>query len=54
MASPFVAGLAALLKGQGRTNVQVRQAIEQTADAVQGTGSYSRYGRINSNDAVRY
>ncbi|KAA0548990.1 peptidase S8 [Bacillus sp. BGMRC 2118] len=54
MASPYVAGLAALLKGQGRSNVQVRQAIEQTADAVTGTGSYSRYGRINSNDAVRY
>jgi thermitase len=54
MASPFVAGLAALLKGQGRSHVQVRQAIEQTADPVSGTGSYSRYGRINSNDAVRY
>ncbi|TKC14349.1 S8 family peptidase [Robertmurraya kyonggiensis] len=54
MASPYVAGLAALLKGQGRTNAQVRQAIELTADSVQGTGSYSRYGRINSNDAVRY
>jgi thermitase len=54
MASPFVAGLAALLKGQGRTNVQVRQAIELTADPVRGTGKNSRYGRINSNDAVRY
>jgi thermitase len=54
MASPFVAGLAALLKGQGRTNVQVRQAIELTADPVSGTGKNSRYGRINSNDAVRY
>lgn len=54
MASPFVAGLAALLKGQGRTNVQVRQAIELTADPVSGTGKNSKYGRINSNDAVRY
>jgi thermitase len=54
MASPYVAGLAALLKGQGRTNVQVRQAIELTADPVSGTGKNSRYGRINSNDAVRY
>lgn len=54
MASPYVAGLAALLKGQGRSNVQVRQAIELTADPVSGTGSNSRYGIINSNDAVRY
>ncbi|WP_246943150.1 S8 family peptidase [Bacillus pinisoli] len=54
MASPYVAGLAALLKGQGRSNVQVRQAIELTADSVSGTGTYSTYGRINSNDAVRY
>jgi thermitase len=54
MASPYVAGLAALLKGQGRTNVQVRQAIELTADPVSGTGRYSTYGRINSFDAVRY
>lgn len=54
MASPYVAGLAALLKGQGRSNVQVRQAIEYTADAVYGTGTYSTYGIINSNDAVRY
>lgn len=54
MASPYVAGLAALLKAQGRTNVQVRQAIELTADPVNGTGKNSKYGRINSNDAVRY
>ncbi|RBP07773.1 S8 family peptidase [Rossellomorea aquimaris] len=54
MASPHVAGLAGLLAGQGRNNVQIRQAIEQTADPISGTGSYFQHGRINSYDAVRY
>jgi thermitase len=54
MASPYVAGLAALLTAQGRTNVQVRKAIELTADPVNGTGRNSTYGRINSNKAVKY
>ncbi|WP_243387602.1 S8 family peptidase [Bacillus kexueae] len=54
MASPHVAGLAALLASQGRNNVQIRQAIEQTADSISGTGLYFKYGKINSYDAVRY
>ncbi|SDJ82617.1 S8 family peptidase [Sediminibacillus albus] len=54
MASPHVAGLAGLLAGQGRNNSQIRQAIEQTADPISGTGSYFQHGRINSNNAVRY
>ncbi|OIU72036.1 S8 family peptidase [Rossellomorea aquimaris] len=54
MASPHVAGLAGLLASQGRSNVQIRQAIEQTADPISGTGSYFEHGRINSYDAVRY
>ncbi|MGR3764053.1 S8 family peptidase [Rossellomorea sp. NS-SX7] len=54
MASPHVAGLAGLLASQGRNNVQIRQAIEQTADPISGTGSYFEHGRINSYDAVRY
>ncbi|WP_235848440.1 S8 family peptidase [Litchfieldia alkalitelluris] len=54
MASPHVAGLAALLAGQGRSNSQIRQAIQQTTDKISGTGSFFRYGKINSNRAVRY
>ncbi|WP_409253806.1 S8 family peptidase [Bacillus sp. SCS-153A] len=54
MASPHVAGLAGLLASQGRTNVQIRAAIEQTADPISGTGTYFQHGRINSYDAVRY
>ncbi|WP_257349863.1 S8 family peptidase [Pseudalkalibacillus decolorationis] len=54
MASPHVAGLAGLLAGQGRSNYQIRQAIEQTADNTSGTGYYFEHGRINSYDAVRY
>jgi thermitase len=54
MASPHVAGLAGLLASQGRSNSQIRQAIEQTADYVSGTGTYTQHGRINSYDAVRY
>ncbi|WP_079525253.1 S8 family peptidase [Halobacillus hunanensis] len=54
MASPHVAGLAGLLAGQGRNNVQIRAAIENTADPISGTGYYFEHGRINSFDAVRY
>ncbi|SFA43785.1 thermitase Serine peptidase. MEROPS family S08A [Parageobacillus thermantarcticus] len=54
MASPHVAGLAALLASQGRNNVEIRQAIEQTADKISGTGTYFKYGRINSYNAVTY
>jgi thermitase len=54
MASPHVAGIAALLVAQGRTNRQVRQAILATADPIRGTGVYWAYGRVNANRAVRY
>ncbi|WP_044022720.1 S8 family peptidase [Bacillus sp. SG-1] len=54
MAAPHVAGLAGLLASQGRTNSQIRAAIEQTADPISGTGTYFEHGRINSHDAVRY
>lgn len=54
MASPHVAGLAALLAGQGKNNSQIRQAIENTADQISGTGTYFKYGRINSYQAVNY
>jgi thermitase len=54
MASPHVAGLAALLASQGRNNVEIRQAIEQTADKISGSGTYFKYGRINSYNAVTH
>ena len=54
MATPHVAGLAALLDSQGRSNTQIRAAIENTADAISGTGTYFEHGRINANKAVNY
>ncbi|WP_236838637.1 S8 family peptidase [Caldalkalibacillus salinus] len=54
MASPHVAGLAGLLASQGRNNVNIRQAIEQTADSVGGEGYYWQHGRINSWNAINY
>lgn len=53
MASPQVAGLAALLAGQGRSNTEIRSIIQNTADPVPGTGTYWIYGRVNANRAVR-
>src|SRR3989344_9270853 len=49
MSTPFVAGLAGLLFAHhpGWTNSQVRNKIESNADAISGTGTYWRYGRIN-------
>jgi thermitase len=54
MATPHVAGLAALIwaRGQCTTNVCVRNKIEATADAVPGTGTYWKYGRVNYGNAV--
>jgi thermitase len=54
MASPYVAGQAALLKGQGKSNAQVRAAIENTADYMSGVGYYVDHGIINVNDSVQY
>ncbi|ARI76449.1 S8 family peptidase [Halobacillus mangrovi] len=54
MASPHVAGLAGLLASQGRSNSNIRAAIEQTADSISGTGYYFEHGLINSYDAVTY
>ncbi len=54
MATPHVAGLAALLSSQGRSNSQVRAAIENTADSISGTGYYFEHGRINAYRAVNY
>ncbi|MDQ0229321.1 S8 family peptidase [Metabacillus malikii] len=54
MASPQVAGVAALLASQGRGNAQIRTVIQNSSDPVQGTGTYWLYGRVNANRAVRY
>ncbi|PEN92653.1 alkaline serine protease [Bacillus cereus] len=52
MATPHVAGLAALLAKKGYTNTQIRQIIEKSADKITGTGIYWKNGRINANKAV--
>lgn len=54
MASPYVAGQAALLRGQGKNNVQTRAAIENTAVYMSGVGTYVQHGLINVNASVRY
>jgi thermitase len=53
MASPHVAGLAALLASQGRTNAQVVEAIRKGADPIPGTGTNWLYGRVNAYRSVR-
>ena len=49
MSTPFVSGLAALLKGQnpGLSNSEVRNKIESSSDSISGTGNYWTWGRIN-------
>ena len=54
MASPQVAGIAGLVWSTGvKTNTQVRQRIESTADIIAGTGSAWSKGRINACRAVK-
>ncbi|NDI35412.1 peptidase S8 [Chengkuizengella sediminis] len=48
MATPHVAGLAALLATQGLTNVEIRNVIESTAEPISGTGTYWEHGRVNA------
>lgn len=49
MASPHVAGLAALLFGKGvKSDGDVIRLIEENADPIAGTGSYFIFGRINA------
>ncbi|KEK23456.1 S8 family peptidase [Bacillus gaemokensis] len=54
MATPHVAGVAALLANQGYNNTEIRQIIETTSDKVSGTGTYWKSGRVNANKAVQY
>jgi subtilisin family serine protease len=64
-ASPFVAGVAALLKAQdtSRTNFEIYNIIRTTADDTidhytsqdtQGWDQYFGYGRVNAHDALLY
>lgn len=54
MATPFVAGLAALVwtTSHGTDNAAVRNRIESTCDNIPGTGTYWVHGRINDFNAV--
>jgi thermitase len=52
MATPLVAGAAGLLASQGKSSVEIRSSLENTADKISGTGTYFRYGRINVAKAV--
>lgn len=54
MATPFVAGLTALIKATfpALNNEFIRFAIESSTDTVPGTGTLYRFGRINANSAI--
>lgn len=53
MASPHVAGLAALVWANGATSAtEVRNTLQSSADAIPGTGTNFYYGRINAARAV--
>lgn len=54
MATPHVAGVVALVWSTGSWNTAqaVRDQVEQTAQAISGTGAYWIWGRVNACDAV--
>ncbi len=54
MATPHVSGVAALVWASkyGTSNLAVRSRIEDTADRIQGTGTYWAHGRANAYNAV--
>lgn len=54
MSTPHVSGIAALVwaTSLGTSNQAVRDRIEQTADAIPGTGSFWTWGRVNACNAV--
>ncbi|SFS89333.1 thermitase [Marininema halotolerans] len=52
MATPHASGVAALLASQGRSNSEIRSAMESTADKIPGTGTYWTHGRLNAAKAV--
>jgi thermitase len=54
MSAPLVAGLAGLLWSTefGTSNTSVRERIEGTAEAIEGTGVFWTYGRVDASEAV--
>ncbi|MHB0802627.1 S8 family peptidase [Bacillus thuringiensis] len=52
MATANVSGVVALLASQGLSNIQIREAIEKSADKIPGTGEYWKYGRVNAYKAL--
>ncbi|MFN8525336.1 MAG: S8 family serine peptidase [Chloroflexota bacterium] len=53
MASPHVAGIAALLWSSGASSASVvRSTIQSSADRISGTGTYFYYGRVNAAKAL--
>ncbi|MFC7441073.1 S8 family peptidase [Laceyella putida] len=52
MATPLVAGEAALLASQGKSASDIRKAIEGTAEKIPGTGTDWIHGRIDAAKAV--
>jgi len=54
MATPFVSGLAALLKSAGNlTQTEIVDNIYQNADKIAQTGNYWTYGRINALNSIK-
>ncbi|MBD1373009.1 DUF4910 domain-containing protein [Hazenella sp. IB182357] len=53
MATPHVAGLAALLSSEGLSNAEIRSTIENSADPISGTGTYWKHGRVNAYEALK-
>ena len=53
MAAPHVAGVAALLAAQGKTNAQIRDALCFASDPVSGSGIYWTYGRLNAYQSLQ-
>ncbi|MCS1352535.1 S8 family peptidase [Mechercharimyces sp. CAU 1602] len=52
MASPHVAGVAALLSSQGMAADEIRDSIQSSADQIDGTGDKWTYGRVNAAKAI--
>lgn len=55
MAAPFVSGTAVLVWASpyGTDNASVWARVENTAEAIPGTGQYWEYGRVNAFSAVK-
>ncbi|WP_434750689.1 S8 family peptidase [Paenibacillus amylolyticus] len=53
MAAPQVAGVSALLAAQGKTNVQIRDALCFASEPISGSGIYWTYGRLNAYQSVQ-